>query len=107
MTVESAPIRRFRRLLLFRRRGTPTQILRVLEDGDGWLYVVNLAGTPDFGPYLNDEIVSAFDVESEPCAERDLDQGPSTADQTGPRNFAPEQSADEETQSKHSEGRRR
>ncbi|WP_043765392.1 hypothetical protein [Algiphilus aromaticivorans] len=65
-------VSRFRRLLLFRRRGHPLQILRVLEDFDGWYYVVNLAGTPDFGPYLHAEIVDAFDVEQAPCATRDL-----------------------------------
>jgi hypothetical protein len=72
MTPLPGPEGRFRRLLLFRRRGVPTQALRVLEDADGWHYVVNLAGTPDFGPYLPAEIASAFDVESEPCAARDL-----------------------------------
>ena len=63
---------RFRRLLLFRRRSISTQVLRVLEDGEGWYYIVNLVGTPDFGPYLMTEIVDAFDVECEPCAARDL-----------------------------------
>ena len=68
----AAEVSRFRRLLLFRRRGHPSQVLRVLEDANGWYYVESLAGTPDFGPYLKDEIVDAFDVEREACAARDL-----------------------------------
>jgi hypothetical protein len=67
---------RFRRLLVFRRLGVPTQVLRVLEDAEGWYYLVNLAGTPDFGPYLPAEIASAFDVEPEPCAVRVLQPAP-------------------------------
>ncbi|TJY56201.1 hypothetical protein E4T66_19755 [Sinimarinibacterium sp. CAU 1509] len=62
----------FRRHLAFRRRGSPTQVLRVLEDIDGWYYVVRLAGTPDFGPYLPAEISCAFDVEPEPVAVREV-----------------------------------
>lgn len=72
MTGASTATGRFRRLLVFRRRGAATQVLRILEDTEGWYYVVNLAGTPDFGPYLPAEIASAFDVEAEPCAMRDL-----------------------------------
>jgi hypothetical protein len=83
MTTPPDPGARFRRLLVFRSRGVPTQVLRVLEDAEGWYYVVNLAGTPDFGPYLPAEVASAFDVESEPCATRDLKTSSPDTGQTG------------------------
>jgi hypothetical protein len=76
------PGARFCRLLVFRRRGVPTQVLRVLEDAEGWHYVVNLGGTSDFGPYLPAEIASAFNVEPEPFAVRILQPVP--ADGTVP-----------------------
>lgn len=72
MTAPSSPATRYQRMLVFRRRNVPTQVLRVLEDADGWCYVVNLADTLDFGPYVKAEIASVFDVESEPCAVLDL-----------------------------------
>lgn len=68
----STPVPQIRRYLIFRRRGSPTQVLRVLEDIDGWYYIVKLAGTPDFGPYAPAEISCAFDVEPEPVAVREL-----------------------------------
>lgn len=83
MTAPSSPAERYRRMLVFRRRGVPTQILHVLEDAEGWHYVVRLAGTPDFGPYLPAEITSAFDVEAEPCATRDLINPPPESGQKG------------------------
>ncbi|PXV71637.1 hypothetical protein C8D93_101692 [Sinimarinibacterium flocculans] len=83
MTVASESAGRFRRLLVFRRRGSPTQVLRVLEDTEGWHYVVRLAGTADFGPYVPAEITSAFDVEAEPCATHDLTSPSPESGQSG------------------------
>lgn len=86
-----------RRHLLFQRRGSSTQVLRVLEDVDGWYYVVRLAGTPDFGPYAPAEIACAFDVDPEPITSREVspaastpasDSGGTKADDDAPR--APE-----------------
>ena len=82
-----------RRHLLFQRRGSSTQVLRVLEDIDGWYYVVRLAGTPDFGPYAPAEIACAFDVDPEPITSRELVPAESTpasaSDGTTPDEDAP------------------
>ncbi|MES0873682.1 hypothetical protein [Sinimarinibacterium thermocellulolyticum] len=64
---------RFAREIRLRRRAYPDQMLRVLQDHAGWYYVLRLAGTPDFGPYLLDEITDAFDVEPEPISVHELD----------------------------------
>jgi hypothetical protein len=71
---------RFAREIRLRRRGHPDQMLRVLQDDAGWYYVLRLAGTHDFGPYLLDEITSAFDVEPEPLSVHELRQAPSDTD---------------------------
>ncbi len=55
-------------------------MLRVLQDHAGWYYVLRLAGTPDFGPYLLEEITGAFDVEPEPLSVHELDPAPSEAE---------------------------
>ncbi|TJY65289.1 hypothetical protein E4T66_03455 [Sinimarinibacterium sp. CAU 1509] len=62
----------FQRMLHFRLRNVPDQELRVLEDDEGWLYIYRLMGTPDFGPYLKDELMSMFEIESEPWAIRQV-----------------------------------
>lgn len=67
-----------RRHLLFQRRGSSTQVLRVVEDIDGWYYVVRLAGTRDFGPYAPAEIACAFDVDPEPVTSREVAPAAST-----------------------------
>ena len=82
-----------RRHLIFQRRGSSTQVLRVLEDIDGWYYVVRLAGTPDFGPYAPAEIACAFDVDPEPITSREVGPAVSTptsdSDGTKPDEDAP------------------
>ncbi len=79
----------FRRRLLFQRRGSPTHVLRVLEDIDGWYYIVKLAGTPEFGPYAPAEISCAFDVEPEPIAVREVVPAKSNSDATKPDGNSP------------------
>lgn len=66
---------RFLRLLRFRTLDFPDKELRVLEDSNGWLYVLRLWNTPDFGPYTKAEIAMAFQVEAEPwyVTERPVD----------------------------------
>jgi hypothetical protein len=78
-----------RRYLIFRRRGSTDQVLHVLEDIDGWYYIVKLAGTPDFGPYAPAEISCAFDVESEPIAVREVVPAKSDSDATRPDGDSP------------------
>lgn len=71
---------RFAREIRLRRRGHPEQMLRVLQDHAGWYYVLRLAGTQDFGPYLLEEITGAFDVDPEPLSVHELCQGPSNGE---------------------------
>lgn len=71
---------RFAREIRLRRRAYPDQMLRVLQDHAGWYYVLRLAGTTDFGPYLLDEITDAFDVEPEPISVHEMDPAPSEAE---------------------------
>lgn len=71
---------RFTREIRLRWRGDPTKCLRVLQDHEGWHYILRLAGTPDFGPYVLDEIVSAFDVEPDPVSVHEVRQTPADTD---------------------------
>lgn len=71
---------RFAREIRLRSRGHPDQMLRVLQDHAGWYYVLRLAGTPDFGPYMLEEIAGAFDVEPEPLSVHELHPTPSEAE---------------------------
>lgn len=80
MTSDQRP--RFTREIRLRWRGDPTQFLRVLQDHEGWYYILRLAGTPDFGPYVLDEIVSAFNVEPDPISVSELRPTTSDADES-------------------------
>lgn len=56
----------FQRMLHFRVRSEPDKELRVLEDDQGWLYIYRMLGSPDYGPYMKEEILGMFDIEPEP-----------------------------------------
>lgn len=57
-----------RRRLHFRLRNPPSREMRFLEDDQGWLYIERLIGSPDFGPYMKEELMLIFDIEPEPLA---------------------------------------
>ena len=79
----------FQRMLHFRVRSEPDKELRVLEDDQGWLYIYRMLGSPDYGPYMKEEILGMFDIEPEPWRiskvrmkpepEGDLDPGKTSA----------------------------
>ncbi len=89
MTASSSPGGRCRHLLPVSPAGHGHLVLRALKDADKWPYVINLTGPPDLGPYVKDEIVSAFDVEAESCVSRAPASDSSDVDGTGIRLFPP------------------
>jgi hypothetical protein len=58
----------------------PDKELRILEDDQGWLYVYRLLGSPDYGPYLKEELLSMFEIEPEPWIVRNVRMTPPSDD---------------------------
>ncbi len=56
----------FTHRLRYRSLKDSNQVLVVLKDDQGWLYVEKLAGTHDAGPYSEGELSMAFNVEPQP-----------------------------------------
>lgn len=70
----------FQRMLHFRLRDAPDKELRILEDDQGWLYIYRLLGSPDYGPYMKEELLGMFDIEPEPWVVRKVRMKPASED---------------------------
>lgn len=68
-----------RRRLHFRLRSVPNKEMRFLEDDQGWLYIERLVGSLEFGPYMKEELMLMFDIESEPWAVSQIIRNPASS----------------------------